>query len=205
MSEKHKLNFFSPLFKSKHPFHSPKVLSAALSVADHEAIGYILEKSKYGIQQLLRKYGIDPAKYRDFQHDALIIFIDKIQNNQYDEQLSAPTTYLISICKYLILNYLRSKKEIVLEPLDQEGVLSQAENDHYTERKEMLEILDDILEQLGPPCSDLIRLKYLEGYRDEEIIRQKLTHFSSADSLRNSRSQCMKKLLVLANARMNKK
>lgn len=191
--------------QSTHPFHNPKLLAAALRESNYKAIGYVLDKSKHVIQQQLRTYGLDAAKCRDFQHDALIILIDKINNQQYDEQLSSPVTYLISICKNLILNHLRGKKEIKLEQLEQENVLSKSEEEYFTASNELLEILDEILDELGLPCNELIRLKYLEGYRDEEIIRQNLTHFTSADSLRNRRSQCMKKLLALAAFRLNKK
>lgn len=186
------------------PFKNSKILSDSLSQSDPRAIGYVLEKSKYPIQQQLKKYGLDPLKYRDFQHDSLIILIDKIQGEQYDERLSSPITYMISICKYLIFNHLKKKKEINAEWLEQDHILTQSDEDHYTSTKEMLEILDDILEHLGSPCNDLIRLKYLEGYSDEEIINLKLTHYASTDSLRNSRSQCMKKLLALANAMVHK-
>jgi hypothetical protein len=46
----------------------------------------------------------------------------------------------------------------------------------------------------GAPCEQVIRLKYIDGYSDEEAIREGLTGYSTVESLRQKRSDCMKKL-----------
>jgi len=189
---------FSTISSLVSPFKKPEKLLEALRKSDSKAIAYVLAQTAFPIKKQLRAYGLDDEKYRDFQHDGVIILIDKIKNNAYDGQVSSPGTFLIGICKNLILNHLRAKKEVKFEKLDTDIDWKDPDERFYASTKEMSEMLDMLLGKLGSPCKDLIRLKYLDGYRDEEIINLHLTHFSSADSLRNSRSQCMKKLIEIA-------
>jgi hypothetical protein len=39
----------------------------------------------------------------------------------------------------------------------------------------------------------MIRLKYIDGYSDEEAVPEKLTAYSTVESLRQKRNDCMKK------------
>ena len=63
---------------------------------------------------------------------------------------------------------------------------------------EKVTLLKKMLNELGSPCKELIDLKYISELSDEEQIKNKLTKYSSLESLRVSRSQCMKKLLALS-------
>lgn len=198
MSIKTDQTLFSVVAHWVSPFKNAEKLTAALSKSDSRAIAWVLEQTEYPIKQFLRSLGLPLETFRDIQHDGVIILIDKIKNKAYDPHLAAPTTYVIGICKYLIMNILRSKKEVKTVELEADYALSDAEHARYQSAKEMEEMLDLLLEKLGAPCNELIRLKYLEGYRDDEIIELKLTHYVSGDSLRNSRSQCMKRLSEMA-------
>jgi hypothetical protein len=51
----------------------------------------------------------------------------------------------------------------------------------------------------------VIRLKYIDGISDEEAVQDKLTAYSTADSLRKKRSDCMKKLKDITASKKSKK
>jgi hypothetical protein len=55
-----------------------------------------------------------------------------------------------------------------------------------------------LLGNLGQPCEQVVRLHHIEGYSDEEVVNQKMTKYSTTDSLKMKRSDCMKKLIQLA-------
>ncbi len=195
---KSKPGLFALVADSFRPYKNPEKLIAGLKAADSRAIAWVLEQTEYPVKQFLRLCGLDTGMYRDFQHDGIIILIEKIKANTYAANLSSPATYLVGICKYLILNRLRAKKELQFSTLDAGFEWSDPEEALYASAKEMAELLDVLLEKLGAPCNELIRLKYLEGYKDEEILENKMTRYTSGDSLRNTRSQCMKKLTEMA-------
>jgi RNA polymerase sigma factor (sigma-70 family) len=199
---KSKPGLFAVVADSFRPYKNPEKLIAGLKSADFRAIAWVLEQTDYPVKQFLRLYGLDADMHRDFQHDGVIILIEKIKSNEYDANVSSPATYLVGICKYLILNRLRAKKELQYSALDTDFEWSDPDEILYASAKEMSELLDDLLEKLGAPCNELIRLKYLEGYKDEEVLKNKMTHYTSGESLRNTRSQCMKKLTDMAR-RMN--
>jgi RNA polymerase sigma factor (sigma-70 family) len=190
-------SIFTSVVNFIQPFNNAEKLAAALAESDPKAVAFLLEKTTNPIKTLMRSMGQNVDNYRDFQHDGVLILIDKIKNGSYNSTNAAPSTFLVGICKYLILNQLRSKKQHYFQNLAEDFELSDPEEAFYQSSKIMSEMLDDFLEKLGAPCSDLIRLKYLDGFRDEEIIAQKMTHYVSGDSLRNSRSQCMKKLVEI--------
>jgi DNA-directed RNA polymerase specialized sigma24 family protein len=63
---------------------------------------------------------------------------------------------------------------------------------------EATETIRHLLGQMGEPCAQVIRLHHIEGYSDEEVVKQKMTGYTTTDSLKMKRSNCMKKLIQLA-------
>ncbi len=191
-------SIFSTVADWAQPFKDPQKLAGALRVSDSRAIAFVLRQSNFSVKKQARSLGIAPEKAVDFHHDGLIVLIEKMNNGSYDPTASAPATFLIGICKYLMLNHLRAKKEVRFEQLDEFFDPGDHDAAFFEQSKNWADMIDDLLLKLGPPCNDLIRLKYLDGFRDEEILTGQMTHFRSGDSLRNTRSQCMKKLTELA-------
>lgn len=167
---------------------------------DTAAIEFVLEKARGTVRQLLRKAGLPDTLMQDLLHDGAVILIRKIQDNTYDVAESAPATYLVGICRLLIANAVRLKKQPPSQPLENNAEIGDESVARYFEHKEQKEVLEHLLARLGAPCNQLLRLTYLDGYRDEEILQLKLTTYTSADSLRSTRSQCFKKLKALARA-----
>lgn len=165
---------------------------------DTAAIEYLMDKTEGTVRSMVRAAGQPPALVRDLLHDGMIVLIDKICDGAFDPTKSTPQTYLAGICRKLLANHLRLKQPPSAEPIENSSDIPVDDLRDFLDHKDRLELLEQLLDQLGPPGNRLIRLKYLEGYTDEEQIAQQMTPYSSLDSLRTSRSQYMKKLALLA-------
>lgn len=142
--------------------------------------------------------GQDAELADDLLHDGLIILIKKINDDVFDASKSSPQTYLVHICYNLLNNHRRHKTPPIVMPIEDGNHFISDELRDLMDQKDRIEFIELLLGELGPPGSDLIRLKYLEGYSDEEQIKKKMTPYSSLDSLKTSRSQYLKKLAVMA-------
>ena len=162
------------------------------------SIEYLMGKVGGTVRNMVRTSGQPLALVHDLLHDGLIVLIEKISDGNFDVTKSLPQTYLVGICRRLLANHLRLKKLPTVYPLEYGLEIQSDDLRDFLEHKDRLELLKLLLEQLGPPGNDLIRLKYLEGYSDEEQITQSMTNYTTMDSLRTSRSQYMKKLAIMA-------
>jgi DNA-directed RNA polymerase specialized sigma24 family protein len=183
---------------NKQKYDSKDNLIAGLRQMDSIAIQFIMSKTEHLILKNASKLGLSAQNAQDALHDGIVLLIEKIQNNTYDSTISAPQTYLVGLCNKILSNQSRGKKSINFEPLDVVIGLEDHELTAFIDLKGKIKLLHQLLEELGPPGNELIRLKYLEGYTDEEQMTQKLTPYNTHDSLRSARSQSMKKLAILA-------
>lgn len=165
---------------------------------DTGAVERVMEKAAPSVRHLVRRAGLPENHVRDILHDALVILVKKIRDNIYDPAESAPATYLIAIARKLIANQLRRNRKTPTLALDDAPEISDDHTRAFLEGRERFELLESLLDTLGDPCAHLIRLKYLDGYRDEEILAQNLTHYTTPLALRSKRSKCFQKLVELA-------
>jgi DNA-directed RNA polymerase specialized sigma24 family protein len=84
------------------------------------------------------------------------------------------------------------------ESLDYQYHLADPDIENEGKRKEATELVRQLLGHLREPCEQVVRLYHIEGYSDEEVVQQKMTRYSTPDSLKMKRSDCMKKLIQLA-------
>lgn len=175
------------------------ILLAELAKENSTAIRYILKKVENNCSQSIKKMGLSDDNIQDIMHDGLILFIRKIQDGTYDSTISAPQTFLTGICRNLALNTLKTKKNVrTVEIEDFNHPFANVTQNNF-DAKEAQIMVARLLDEIGSPCKELIRLKYIDGYTDEEQIQLKLTSFSGPESLRVSRSQCMKKISVISS------
>lgn len=175
-------------------------LVAGLLKMETGAVEYVMEKAWPSVRYLTRKAQLPENLARDILHDALVILVKKIRDQVYNPDESAPATYLIAIARNLIANQLRHKRNTPTIALDDIPDISDDHTKAFLESRENRELLESLLQKLGEPCARLIRLKYIDGYRDEEIIAQNMTHYNTSMALRTKRSKCFQKLIELATA-----
>lgn len=181
------------------PYPTDDKLITGLDREESLAIQCLIYQVETTISKILKQLGLQQELLHEIIHDGMLVLLGKIKANQFQSNLSSPKTYLISICKNLCLNASRLKYHQVTDSLDE-----QLNERHFLEDTDLgladkLRLLKKILEELGSPCKELIQLKYISELSDEEQIQENLTSYKNVDSLRVSRSQCMKKLLALAN------
>lgn len=186
------------LSPQKARFSQPEALVAGLRRRDSAAIEYLLSKSEGLVRQMVRQYGQPVALADDLLHDGAIILIEKICDGVFDLAQATPQTYLVGICRKLLANQLRRKARHYTEPIENGLEIPDDQLNLLLDRNDTAEQVHKWLEILGPPCSDLIRLKYLDGYSDQEQLDQKMIPYKSLDSLKTTRYQCMRKLTQIA-------
>lgn len=174
-------------------------LLAELAKENTMAIRYILNKVQNNCTQIIKKMGLSDDNIQDIMHDGLILFIRKIQEGTYDPTISAPQTFLTGICRNLALNTLKTKKNVRTIEIEDFNHPFANVTQNNLDAKEATIMVTKLLNEIGSPCKELISLKYLDGYSDDEQLALKLTSFTSSDSLRVSRSQCMKKISVISS------
>lgn len=185
-------------------FPTNEALFKGLQRLEQAAIQCATMKSQASVQKITKQLGLAADLADDILSESLVIFLDKIQRGEYQFQGHAPTSFLIEIARRVAQNYTRTNKGRRMDMLDdRHNDLRDDSVDNYFEKKDQIELVEQLLVKLGKPCSDLIQLKYLDGFKDEEIIAQKMTSYTSVESLKVSRSQCMKKLRQMVFAKRN--
>lgn len=183
---------------NKHKYSNSEELAERLRLRDDKAITHIISLTEGTIQKLARKNGLPMPVATDVLNDAIIILIEKISDKVYDPNLATPQTYLMGICKFLLLQQLKKASSASFISLELAEDLMQEYVEEEFQQKDIREVIEIWLAELGAPCNNLIRLRYLDNYSDQEQIDLKLTDYSSVNSLKVTRSKCMDKLVVIA-------
>lgn len=192
----------------KHPFHwilpcrsyqTDEKLFHGLAREENHAIRCLLLAVETPVSKMMKQLGLPDEILNEILHDGMLILLNKIKSDQFQTELSSPKTYLISICKNLCMNASRLKYYKITEPLDEQQHEFPNFEDTDLALGDKLKLLTKMLEELGSPCKEIIHLKYISELSDEEQINENRTSYKNVDSLRVSRSQCMKKLLALSN------
>ncbi|MEY3240291.1 MAG: hypothetical protein RIR11_1729 [Bacteroidota bacterium] len=186
-------------FSYKKPtpkYESNEQLFVGLQKLETAAIVLLQTKALATVQQLVKGYGLSSVEAEDILNRSTVIFLQKIEDGSYLFQGHAPSTYLIEIAKRLALMATRTQKKSA-EPLDNYEHLHDETWETEQKQREAAEMTRQLLTQLGEPCQQVVRLHHIDGYSDEEVIQGKMTRYTTADSLKMKRSDCMKKLIQL--------
>ena len=186
-------------FSSKKPtpkYESNEQLFVGLQKLETAAIVLLQTKALPTVQQLVKGFGLSSVEAEDILNRSTVIFLQKIEDGSYLFQGHAPSTYLIEIAKRLALMATRSQKKSA-EPLDNYEHLYDETWETEQKQREAAEMTRQLLAQLGDPCQQVVRLHHIDGYSDEEVIQGKMTRYTTTDSLKIKRSDCMKKLIQL--------
>ncbi len=168
-----------------------------LKALDHQAVLYLQVQALPMIRKIVAGYGLPAEQAEDVLNDATLIFLQKIESGVYQFEGNTPTTYCIEIAKRLALMATRRHKRRS-EPLESLPETSDPDAEALLHRRELGEMVQLLLGQLGQPCDNVVKLYHIDGYSDEEVVRNQWTNYKTADSLKMKRSDCMKKLVQLA-------
>ncbi|MEP7197343.1 MAG: hypothetical protein ABI851_12555 [Saprospiraceae bacterium] len=181
------------------PYTDQETFFSALKKEEPSAIKCLTFKISTKIFQIGIGQGLNEEDIEELICDSITTFLQKIKDEKYIFKGFDPATFVIEIAKNKSNNLRRKSIR------HQTTSIQEAENNITYEdysSHDAIEILEKILNKLDSSCQNLIRLKYLEEYKDNFIIENKLTQYTTIDSLKNNRAKCFKKLIEL-NAIVN--
>ncbi|HRG68831.1 MAG TPA: hypothetical protein PLS73_08285 [Saprospiraceae bacterium] len=163
------------------------------------AIIHLLKQIRLQGNRILSVSNLSKEGIESILHDAVLLAIQKIKNDQYRAEQGNIVSYTVGIMKYMILNETRNQNKIH-HSLDEADLAQYAEPvQEYRIQTERIFLLNQLLEQLSSPCKELIYYRYLEPCPDQEIIDKKIISLSNINSIRVTRNDCLKKLTTLAS------
>lgn len=183
---------------NKNHFADEAFFLNAVRKGESKAILYLQDKSAGFTYKLLEQKRLPRHLSGEVLNDACIILLKKLRAPEFELQSAKLSTYFLEIIKYVVLNKTRGRQYAGNTDIDDQQHLQDNTVQEYFERKEQIELIDQLFQKIGPPCSDIIRLKYLDGYADAAVVAQQLSAYSTVESLRVKRSDCMKKLKDMA-------
>lgn len=185
-------------FKNKNNYTDKEFLIQDLKSGKSAAILFVQEKAKPSAIYLLQQSNLPADLLQEALNESTIILLKKLREPNFELLQAKPTTYLVEICRRVVSNMTRKRHFLNHQPLENQQELRDLDTETFFKRREDIEVLTKLLTELGDPCSKVIQLKHLEGYSDEEVVSEKLVAYSTVESLRMKRSDCMKKLKELA-------
>lgn len=185
------MNFFKA---GKNVFADEEFFLQAIHSGDSRAIVYLQDKATGFTKSLLQQKQLPQHLLGEVLNEGSIIFIKKIRTPGFALHSAKVSTYFLEIIKNVVSNKTRGRQYAAQETLENVVELSDHSVLEYYSRKENMELVAKLLNQIGLPCSNIITLKYLDGYSDEEVVQGKLSPYTSVESLRVKRSDCMKKI-----------
>lgn len=180
-----------------YPTH--EALFNALAKEETMSIACLSSKVSGAIFKVGKKHGLNDDDIEELICDCITVFLQKVKTGMYVFQGHSPSTFVIEIAKNKALNYRRNAQKHQTADLPD---LSEWPSEQDFTSAESTALLENLLAQLDTNCQNLIRLKYLEEWRDKDLIEQKLTQYTTVDALKNNRARCMKKLIAMANQGM---
>ncbi len=178
-------------------FDSNERLFQALKNLNNTAILCVQTRAMPSARKFAQQYGLPPDSAEEVLNQSTLIFLRKIQDGSYQFQGYAPSTYLVEIMRRVALMMTRTQRK-QHETLENLHDLHDPDVEASHRQRESADLVRQFLGQMGEPCEAVIRLHHIEGYSDEEVVRQGWTRYTTTDSLKIKRSDCMKKLIQIA-------
>ncbi|MEQ8702710.1 MAG: sigma-70 family RNA polymerase sigma factor [Phaeodactylibacter sp.] len=173
------------------------ILFEQLRRADVAAIQELAAKVLPEVQHKVKKFGLAKEDVQEILNDSILITLKAIRQGRFELQDYHPAAYTKSVARNLIANRVRSKKT-ALELQETMGGQSDTDPESDIISKERRAIVRELLSRLGENCRRVLLLKYFERLKDKDIVTGNLTPYSTVNSLKSKRGQCLKKLAEMA-------
>ena len=164
-----------------------------LQELDNRAILYLHQKTLNHLKakNFTSRVTIEDAE--ELANDAVMLVLQKISNGDYQFQGFNPLTYTFIVADNLLRNFSR-KKRFFYCSIEEVELSKAPEVESYFAKKEKRLKIGKAMSALSPAGQQVIKLKFFDGLTDKEIIEEKLTIYSTVDSLKNRRCQHLKKM-----------
>lgn len=163
---------------------------------DNEALRDIFDAcSAYCMKSLMKYHNCSRSDANDLFIDALLIFRDKILDDQL-EYLTNPRQYLLGVCIVLNKKRLRlqgNQNKLGLVFTSDDLVASSYEEqviDREISYEQQRKVMHSF-KQLGDACREILTLFYVDHFSMKEIAHK--MSFASSDVVKTKKMRCLKK------------
>lgn len=170
-----------------------------LAVGEREAVEEIYKQYHHVIVKWIRKHNGDENDGADIYQEAIVILYQKSKNEEF--RLTCRVgTYLFAIARNLWYKKLQnSKSGVVLVPDNEQAENTERDyqddiNAHH-ERELHYEQLDNALQQLGEPCSSLLKAFYHKNKSMQDIAAE--FGYTNPDNAKTQKYKCLTRLKKL--------
>lgn len=158
----------------------------AVSFLYHKVTSHLAAKAQFG--------RITQPEVEELASDTVELTLRKIGDGSYTFEGHSPLSYALVVAENLFRNFCRRMRLNCHVLEDAEVPSLQPEVEAYLAQKELETHVERALCKLSKSCQLVIRLKYFDDLRDEEVLAQGLLPYRNADSLKSSRCRCLKRL-----------
>ncbi|MCF8245212.1 MAG: sigma-70 family RNA polymerase sigma factor [Saprospiraceae bacterium] len=166
---------------------------------DPKAVRLLCEGIKRHLQ--LGKYGkaTSAEDQEELVNDTAVFVLRKIGDGTFSFIGVSPLSYAKTVADNLLRNFCRRKRQH-WQALETVTLPIQPEVEAYFTQIELKNQVENALSKLSEASQLVIRLKYFEDLKDEEIVRDGLSPHRTTDSLKSARCRSLKRLAVMMGA-----
>ncbi len=185
--------------KDTSPIYTDDVLVALIQGSEKqrdEAIQYVLKNWRSEIGRFLYQKGASKAEIDYIIEEALVIFDKHIRARKFRQE-SSLKTFLISICKFTLLNKARWENKEKIAASAEEGALYIQDGETpltQIHSQERTRFVHKVLAILSPRCRELLTL-YMLSFTNREIKEQ--MNLPSDNAVSNGLYECRQKFKQL--------
>lgn len=161
---------------------------------DNKVIALFYRQNRSSFMNFFRTtYGKTDDDYlTELFQDSCVSVWQNAKLGKMDNMTCALSTYLFSVGKYKMMAGDRKFKEMTTE-LDLQNLdLVDDDAEELEERENRERKVDELVGDMGYPCSDILRMHYWEKLSGEEIAKQ--MKYASTDAVKTQKYKCMQKL-----------
>lgn len=174
-------------------------LISRLKNGERDGLKQIYINYKQEFFRFSSRYEMEEEVLEDIYQDAIIVLWEKAQVGKIDNLKCTVKTYLFSIAKYMIYDYLRKSSKImyslddyVLDNYDKEVTEEMRQNGDLSPYQ--MKLLANF-KKLGDKCREILSLFYYRGFTIDEIMENQ--GYESKNVVKSQKSRCLKSLKEL--------
>ncbi len=198
---------FKRFHRKRQEVNFDKKIMEALKNNDGWAYYYIQANYFPAVTAMIILHGGSEEEARDIIMDGIYALIKNLREGKYILQSSARLkSYFLRICKNIWLDRIKTYKRRVVVSLDE--VIKKLEETSIIKEEDIKEevltprqrIVEELLAASSGKCKELLILYYYHNLSHQEIARK--LGYSSADTSKNRKLQCIKKLKEIIRKRL---
>ena len=159
-----------------------------------KAISFLMEKNIHLIDVQVRKLGIGKDMALDAYSDAILAFVDQIQDGKFKGK-SKLNTYLYKIFYFKCIDLLRKNTTKISEERFDVEVKAVSELNSNLEYRDLFDQLGIYFTKVGELCQNVLMDWGYWGYSMEEVAHR--NNLKDAKQAKDKKYRCLQKLRAL--------